>query len=66
MAGLGRKKIVFGSKDNAVKVQDKLEQAYPKLAKGGAFEILRSRVSTSMCGLCVLKPSVATGYCVNF
>ena len=41
LAGLGRKKIVFGSKDNAVKVKEKLEQAYPKLDKGGGFEILK-------------------------
>lgn len=66
LAGLGRKKIVFGSKDNAVKVKEKLEQAYPKLDKGGRFEILRSGDSTSVCGLCVLKPSAATGYSVNF
>ena len=66
LAGLGRKKIVFGSKDNAVKVKEKLEQAYPKLDKGGGFEILRSGVSTSVRGLCVLKPSAATGYSVNF
>ena len=44
LASLGRKKIVFGSKDNAVKVKEKLEQAYPKLDKGGRFEILRSGV----------------------
>ena len=29
LAGLGRKKIVFGSRDNAVQVKGKLEQAYP-------------------------------------
>ena len=66
LAGLGRKKIVFGCRDNAVKVKEKLEQAYPKLDKGGGFEILRSGLSTSVRGLCVLKPSAATGYSVNF
>ena len=39
LCGLGRKKIVFGAKDNAVKVKEKLEQAYPKLVTGGGFEI---------------------------
>ena len=44
LASRGRKKIVFGSRDtcNAVKVYEKLEQAYPKLDKGDGFEILRS------------------------
>ena len=56
MAGLSRKNFVFGAKDNAVKVKAKLEQAYPKLEKEGGFEILRSGVSTSVSGLCVLKP----------
>ena len=60
LASLGRKKIVFGSKDNAVKVKEKLEQAYTKLDKGGGFEILSSGVLTSVCGLCILKPSMAT------
>ena len=34
LVGLGRKKIVFGSRHNAVKVKEKLEKAYPKLKKG--------------------------------
>ena len=55
LAGLGRKKIVFGSRDNAVQVKGKLEQAYPKLDKGGGFEILRTGMSTSVRGLCVLN-----------
>ncbi|CAH3146691.1 unnamed protein product [Porites lobata] len=66
LAGLGRKKIVFGCRDNAVQVKEKLEQAYPKLDKGGGFEILRSGNSTSVRGLCVLKPPTSTGYSVNF
>ena len=66
LCGLGRKKIVFGAKDNAVKVKEKLEQAYPKLVTGGGFEILRSGASTSVRGLCVLKPPATTGYSVNF
>ena len=37
LAGLGKKRIVFGSKDNAVKVKEKLKQAYPKLDKGDGF-----------------------------
>ena len=66
LAGLGRKNIVFGSRDNAVEVKGKLEQAYPKLDKGGGFEILRTGISTSVHGLCVLKPPTSTGYSVNF
>ena len=50
----------------AVKVKEKLEQAYPKLVTGGRFEILRSGASTSVRGLCVLKPPATTGYSVNF
>ena len=38
--GLGRKKLVFGSKDTAKLVQEKLENAFPKLSHGGGFEIL--------------------------
>ena len=66
LASLSRKKIVFGANDNAVKVKAKLEQAYPKLEKEGGFEILRSGVSTSVCGLCVLKTPAASGYSVHF
>ena len=65
LAGLGRKKVVFGARDNAVKVKEKLEQAYPRLQKGGGFEVLRSGLS-SMRHLVVLKPSVTTGYSVKF
>ena len=66
LASLGRKKIVFGAKDNGVKVKDKLEQHYAKLVEGGGFEILpRSGVSTSVRGLW-LKPPAATGYSVIF
>ena len=53
LCGLGRKKIVFGAKDNAVKVKEKLEQAYPKLVTGGGFEILRSGASTGFRALFV-------------
>ena len=66
LAGLSPKKIVFGCKDNAEQVKEKLEQAYPKLDKGGGFEILRSGNSTSVRGLCVLKAPRSTGYSVHF
>ena len=44
-AGLGRKKIVFGSKDSALQVKTKLKEEFPKLKDGGGFEILRSGFS---------------------
>jgi hypothetical protein len=40
-AGLGRKKIVFGNKDDALKFKNTIESVFPKLASGGGFEILR-------------------------
>ena len=62
-AGLGRKKIVLGSKDNAVKVKEKLEEAFPKLKDGGGFEVLRSG---PLKRLLLLKPPLATGYSVKY
>ena len=47
-AGLGRKKVVFGNKDEAIEVSKKLEAAYPKLKAGGGFEILRSGIGSSL------------------
>ncbi len=63
-AGLGRKKLVFGSKDTAKSVQEKLEKAYPKLSQGGGFEILRSGASVKE--LVVIRPPSLTGYAVPF
>ena len=36
-AGLGRKKIVFGSKHSAIQAKTKLEEEFPKL-KNGFFD----------------------------
>ena len=44
-AGLG-KKIVFGNKDSAMKVKEKLEAIYAKLKAGSGYEILRSGTKT--------------------
>ena len=60
--GLGRKKIVFGSKDGAAEVKRKLESTYPKLVEGGGFEILRSGARSD---LVVVTPPMA-GYFVPF
>ena len=62
-AGLGRKKIVFGCKDNAVAVQAKLEEEFPKLKAGGGFEILRSGGSRA---LVTINPHMVSGYSVRF
>lgn len=62
-AGIGRKRIVFRRKDNSLQVKDKLEEAYPKLAMGGGFELLRSSVSPS--DLEVIEPP-KSGYSVAF
>ena len=61
-AGLGRKKVVFGNKDEAIEVSKKLEAAYPKLKAGGGFEILRSGIGSS---LAFVSPP-ATGYSVPY
>ena len=37
-AGLRRKKIALGSKDNTVTAKEKLEDAFPKLEGEGGFE----------------------------
>ena len=46
-AGLGRKKVVFGNKDEVIDVS-KLEAEYPKLKAGGGFEILSSGIDSSL------------------
>ena len=63
-AGLGRKKIVLGSKDSAKKVQERLEAAFPKLADAGGFEILRSGGSPKQ--LVLVRPPPHSGYSVPF
>ncbi len=62
-AGLGRKKIIFGWKDNPFKLKEKLEEMYPKLVNGGGFELLRSGVPVH--SLVVITPPPA-GYSVAF
>ena len=64
-AGLGRKKIVFGSKDSALQVKTKLEEEFPKLKNGGGFEILRSSFSPGK-SLVLLRPPASVGYSVKF
>ena len=63
-AGLGRKKLVFGSTDTTKLVQEKLEKAYPKLSQGGGFEILRSGATVKE--LVVVRPPSLSGYNVPF
>ena len=41
-AGLGRKKLTFGNRDDAPTFKRKMEDAYPKLKEGSGFELLRS------------------------
>ena len=63
LAALGRKKIVFGWKDNPFQVEAKLEEVFPKLVNGGGFELLRSGVPVQ--SLVVISPPAA-GYSVPF
>ena len=65
IAGLGRKKIVFGSKDSALQVKTKLEEEFPKLKNGGGFEILRSGFSPGK-SLVLLRPPASVGNSVEF
>ena len=44
-AGLGRKKLTFGNRDDAPTFKRKIEDAYPKLKLGGGFDLLRSAVT---------------------
>ena len=62
-AGLGRKRISFNKNDDASHFKIKLEEAYPKLASGGGFELLRS--STSPRDLDLIHPP-KRGYSVPF
>ena len=64
-AELGRKKIVFGSKDSALQVKTKLEEEFPKLKNRGGFEILRSGFSPGK-SLVLLRPPASVGYSVKF
>ena len=64
-AGLGRKKIVFGSKDSTLQVKTKLEEEFPKLKNGGGFEILRSGFSPGK-SLVLLRPPASVGNSVEF
>ena len=52
-AGLGRKKVVFSDKGQAIQFSKKLEAAYPKLKAGCGFEILYC-ITTSNRILCSL------------
>ena len=61
-AGLGRKKIVFGNKDGAIEVNQKMEAMYPKLKAGGGFEILRSGMGNKL----MFVPPTACGYSVPY
>ena len=63
-AGLGRKKLCFDKKGDALHVKQSLEAAYPKLLHGGGFEILRSGSGPSQPLKLVLAPS--SGYSVSY
>lgn len=54
-AGLGRKKLTFGNRDDAQTFKRKMEDAYPKLKLGGGFDLLRSGVRPGE--LLIIKPS---------
>ena len=60
--GLGRKKIVFGNKDDALKFKNTIESVFPKLASGGGFEILRSGSNNYL----ILIPVPSLGYSVPY
>lgn len=62
-AGLGRKKLVFGNRDDAPTFKRKMEDAYPKLKLGGGFDLLRSGVRPGE--LLLIKPP-SSGYTVPF
>ena len=59
---MGRNKVVFGSKDSALQVKKKLEEAYQN---GGGFEILCSGYSSGK-SLVVLRPPVSVGHLIKF
>lgn len=63
LAGLGRKKICFHWKADALEVKRKLEEVYTKLKNGGGFEILRRGTSPS--DLSLIQPP-RSGYSVAF
>lgn len=63
-ADLGRKKVVFNSKDDAKAVKLTLEKIFPKLKDGGGFELLRSGAKPGE--LFLIKPPAAVGYSVPF
>ena len=58
-----QKKVVFNCKASAYDVKSVLQEVYPKLGKGGGFELLRSgHPSTAL----VLITPPATGYSISF
>ena len=61
--GLGRKKVVFKCNASSFDVQKVLEGVYPKLNKGGGFELLRSGHPCT--SLVIISPPVS-GYSVPF
>lgn len=63
-AGLGRKKLCFDKKGDALRVKQALEAAYPKLHHGGGFEILRSGSGPSQPMKVLMAPT--SGYSVNY
>ena len=58
---MGRNKVVFGSKDSALQVKKKLEEAYQN---GDGFGILCSGYSSGK-SLVVLRPPVSVGHLIN-
>lgn len=62
-AGLGRKKLTFGNRDDAPTFKRKMEDAYPKLKEGSGFEVLRSGARPGE--LLLIKPP-PSGYTVPF
>ena len=55
-------KIVFGNKDGAIEVNQKIEAMYPKLKAGGGFEILRSGMDNKL----MFVPPTACRYSVPY
>ena len=62
-AGLGRKKLTFGNRDDAPTFKRIMEDAYPKLKEGGGFELLRSGARPGE--LLLIKPP-PSGYTLPF
>ena len=63
-AGMGEKKLVFEKNTSCSYFHDKLLEAFPKILKGGGYELLRT-IYRSTSKLEILQPKSRSGHNVS-